>query len=120
MVVQGNLENLGKHLAAEDPLRRYVDRATQGAARGATLVQHLLAFARRQNLFPAQLDLAERMAEAVELLRGAVGHAIVLDWRPEPDLWPVETDATQLEMRYGAPSRAGCFRSEWLSLTVVV
>jgi signal transduction histidine kinase len=109
MVVQGNLENLGKHLAAEDPLRRYVDRATQGAARGATLVQHLLAFARRQNLFPAQLDLAERMAEAVELLRGAVGHAIVLDWRPEPDLWPVETDATQLEMRYGASFESRMF-----------
>ena len=97
MVVQGNLEALGKHLPTDDPRRRYVDRATQGAARGATLVQQLLAFARRQNLYPAQLDLAERLAEVVDLLRGAVGHAIVLDWRPEPGLWPVEADATQLE-----------------------
>ncbi|MBV8705088.1 MAG: hypothetical protein JO118_15425 [Acetobacteraceae bacterium] len=97
MVVQGNLEALGKHLPADDPRRRYVDRATQGATRGATLVQQLLAFARRQNLYPAQLDLAERLAEVVELLRGAVGRAIVLDWRPEPGLWPVEADATQLE-----------------------
>ncbi len=97
MVVQGNLETLGKYLPADDPRRRYVDRAAQGAARGATLVQQLLAFARRQNLFPSRLDVNERMTEIAELLRGAVGRAIVLDWQPKPDLWPVEADATQLE-----------------------
>ncbi len=97
MVVQGNLEALGKHLSGDDPRRRYVDRATQGAARGATLVQQLLAFARRQNLFPAHFDVNERMGEIMELLRGAVGRAIVLDWQPSSGLWSVEADPIQLE-----------------------
>ncbi|HJS86481.1 MAG TPA: ATP-binding protein, partial [Acetobacteraceae bacterium] len=97
MVVQGNLETLGKHLPDGDPRRRYVERAAQGAARGATLIQQLLAFARRQNLFPSRFDVNERMGEVMELLRGVLDRAIILDWHSEPGLWPVEADAAQLE-----------------------
>jgi len=97
MVVQGNLEALGKHLGTDDPRGRYIDRAMQGAARGGTLVQQLLAFARRQNLFPSRFDVNERMAEIIDLLRGAAGRAIVLDWQPSSGLWPVEADPNQLE-----------------------
>ncbi len=97
MVVQGNLEALGKQLGAEDPRRRYIDRATQGANRGAALIQQLLAFARRQNLFPSRFNVNDRMGEIVELLQGAIGRAVILDWRPDPGLWPAEADATQLE-----------------------
>ena len=97
MVVQGNLEALGRQIGAEDPLHRYIKRASQGAARGAILIQQLLAFARRQNLRPTRFDVNERMAGLAELLRGSLGRSILLDWHLDAAGWPVEADPSQLE-----------------------
>ncbi len=97
MVVQGNLEALGKQISAEDDRRRYIDRATRGVARGATLIQQLLAFSRRQYLQPVRFNVNERMTGLTELLRGTLGQSILLDWHCEEETWPVEADPHQLE-----------------------
>ncbi len=97
MVVQGNLEALSTRIPDDNPLRRYVDRAILGAARGALLTQQLLAFARRQRLLPTVFNVTARIAGLAELLRGTVGHSVVLDLSPTEDLWPVEADPNQLE-----------------------
>ena len=49
MAVLGNLDLLRKRLP-DDPARRLIDGAMQGAERGATLTKRMLAFARRQEL----------------------------------------------------------------------
>lgn len=97
MVVQGNLEALGKQIGADDPLHRYIRRASRGTARGAVLIQQLLAFARRQNLQPSRFDVNQRMTGLAELLRGSLGRSILLDWHLEAAGWPVEADPSQLE-----------------------
>src|SRR4029077_21113091 len=53
------LELLRKRLPPDPSIDRLIDGAMQGARRGASLTQRLLAFARRQALEPKPTDLAE-------------------------------------------------------------
>jgi len=78
MAVMGNLELLGKHLAADPKALRLINGAVQGAQRGAALTQRLLAFARRQELKVEPHDLSERVRSSEELLRHSVGTGIDL------------------------------------------
>jgi len=57
MAVMGNLDLLRKRLPDDPRLRRLVDGALQGAERGASLTQRLLAFARQQDLRAVPVDL---------------------------------------------------------------
>ena len=50
MAVMGNLEILRKRLPSEPGTRRLIEGAMQGAQRGASLTQRMLAFARQQDL----------------------------------------------------------------------
>ncbi|KAA0577800.1 response regulator [Azospirillum sp. B21] len=56
--------------------RRALQVATQAVDRGATLTQHLLAFARRQRLAPAPVDLGAQVAGMAALLERTLGGAI--------------------------------------------
>ncbi len=96
-VVLANLELLARRLTPESPLRTYVDRAMKGAARGATVTQQLLAFARRQPLQPVAFDVAARIGALADLLRGTVGVTIDIELAVAGGLWPVEADPGQLE-----------------------
>ena len=57
MAVMGNLDLLRKRLPNDPRLHRLVDGALQGAERGASLTQRLLAFARQQDLRAVPVDL---------------------------------------------------------------
>ncbi len=97
MVVQGNLEALEARIPDDDPRRRYVDRALNGAARGATLTHQLLAFSRRQTLQPVMFDPNERITGMSALLRGTIGTSADLELILAERIWPVEADPNQLE-----------------------
>jgi signal transduction histidine kinase len=56
--------------------RRALQVASQAVDRGATLTQHLLAFARRQRLAPAPVDLGAQVAGMATLLERTLGGAI--------------------------------------------
>ena len=96
-IVLGNLERiqrgLPEHSAAEKPVRN----AVEGAERAATLVQRMLAFARRQPLVPVELDANRLIADLGALVGGALAGSATLAVAPAPDLWPVRVDANQLE-----------------------
>jgi CheY-like chemotaxis protein len=55
--VMGNLEILRKRLPDDPGTRRLIDGAQQGAQRGASLTQRMLAFARQQGLRTTSVDL---------------------------------------------------------------
>ena len=59
-------------------MRRLIDGAMQGARRGATLTQRLLAFARRQELHVEPKSLVEVVRGMGELLERSVGSQIEL------------------------------------------
>ncbi|MBY5767935.1 response regulator [Rhizobium leguminosarum] len=98
MVVLGNLELLGKHVAGDAKATRLVEGAVQGARRGAALTQRLLAFARQQDLQVKPVDLAELVSGMNDLLRRSVGSSISIETSLPTSLPPALVDANQLEL----------------------
>ncbi len=97
-VVLGSLDLLGRRLDGDDArARRYVDAATEGARRAATLTQRLLAFSRQQPLQPEPIDVNRLVANMSDLLRGSLGGGIQLETVLAGGLWPVNADPNQLE-----------------------
>jgi CheY-like chemotaxis protein len=68
------------------------------AEQGSELVGRLLAFARRQQLEPAEIDVAALSQAVTQLLAHTLGGLWKLEWSVPNDIWPVFADATQLEL----------------------
>jgi signal transduction histidine kinase/CheY-like chemotaxis protein len=96
--VLGNLELLRKRVPADPRLDRLIDGAIQGAQRGASLTQRLLAFARRQALEPRPVDMAELVRGMHDLLRRSIGPAVHMELGLPADLPPAQADANQIEL----------------------
>ncbi len=97
-VVVGNLDLLQRRLPDDAKMRRLVDGAMAGAQRGAALTQRLLAFARRQDLRPAPVDVAQLVGGMFDLLQRSLGPQVRVRTRFPDDLPPAQVDAHQLEM----------------------
>ena len=99
MVVLGSLELLKKRLPDHDArAARLLENAVQGAERGAALTQRLLAFARRQDLKPQAIDIAELVGGMEDLLKRAVGPGVHITTSLPHDVAPVRIDANQFEL----------------------
>src|SRR6516165_9369016 len=96
-VLQGSLEMLSGRQQS-DQLQARVDTALRTVERGERLTEQLLAFARRQPLTRATIDLNAQLRRMTELLARTVGSGIAIHTNLAPDLWPVDADATQLEL----------------------
>jgi len=79
------------------PLASRIERARQAADRAAQLTQRLLAFSRKQALFPRAVSVVTLVDNLQELLQHSLlpGQQLVIDaQRPG---WPAWIDASQLE-----------------------
>jgi PAS domain S-box-containing protein len=97
-VIVGNLDLLIKKLPDDPKLQRLAASAMEGAQRGASLTQRLLAFARRQDLRPEAVDLPQLVHGMTDLLQRSLGPMIRVETRFPLDLPPVHADAHQLEL----------------------
>lgn len=98
MAVLSSLELLRKRLP-DDPLsQRLLDNAVEGAQRGATLTQRMLAFARRQDLKVDRIDLPQLLAGMNDLVQRSIGPEWPISTGFPLRLPPVRADANQLEM----------------------
>ncbi|WP_421578726.1 ATP-binding protein [Shinella sp. M31] len=98
MAVLGNLELLRKHADGDAKATRLIEGALQGARRGASLTQRLLAFARRQDLRVDAVDLGKLVDEMTDLLKRSVGTDIVIETALPERMDPVLADSNQLEL----------------------
>ena len=96
-VLQGSLEMLSGR-QQNDQLQARVDTALRTVERGERLTGQLLAFARRQPLTVATVDLNTQLRRMAELLARTVGSGITIRTDLAADLWPVDADATQFEL----------------------
>lgn len=96
-VILGNLEFVRAKLTEDAKLQQRVERAAWAAQRGATLTGQLLAFARKQPLAPAAIDLAATMPDLIPLLRRTLGEHIEVRYVETSGLWPAMADPAQLE-----------------------
>ncbi|MCW3849605.1 PAS domain S-box protein [Sphingomonas sp. LB-2] len=97
-VIIGNLELLRKRLPGDPKTLRMLDSAYEGAQRGASLTQRLLAFARRQDLRPEPVDVPELVRGMTSLLRRSLGPQVRVETHFPLDLPLARVDAHQLEM----------------------
>lgn len=97
-VILGNLEIVQKRMGADPKISRLLENATQGALRGVSLTQRMLAFARRQELKTESVDIAELVRGITGLLRSSLGPGIRIETRFPDDLQPVLADSNQLEL----------------------
>src|SRR4029077_16022046 len=97
-VILGSLSLLKKTVPEEPRISRLLDRAIQGAERGATLTSRLLAFARRQELQVEFVALQRLIPEMLDFLRHSVGPNIVIHVEISPEVCAIEVDANQLEL----------------------
>jgi len=95
-VILGSLEQL-QRLVATDPARRLIQAATRGAERGARLTQSLLSFARRQSLRPETVNLNRVIKEFGDLLRGAAGDHVQIQFLLSPTVDPCRVDPAQFQ-----------------------
>jgi signal transduction histidine kinase len=98
MAILGSLHLLKKRFPDDPRAVRLLDNALQGAERGAALTQRLLAFARRQELKPESINVANLISGMRELLTRALGPAIDIGISIPDDLDAVRADANQIEM----------------------
>jgi PAS domain S-box-containing protein len=98
MAVMGNLDLLRKRIPNDPRLHRLIDGAVQGAERGASLTQRLLAFARQQDLRAMAVDLRTLIQGMGDLLERSLGPRVVMRLDIPEGLPPARVDANQLEL----------------------
>jgi PAS domain S-box-containing protein len=96
--ILSNLDLLRKRLPDDPKFRRLLDGAIHGAERGASLTARLLAFARRQELKPEAVDVAEMVAGMAELLERSLGASIQVETNIPSGLPAMHVDLNQLEL----------------------
>ncbi len=94
----GSLDVLHRRTGLSDREARLVEGGLQSAERAKTLVQRLLAFARRQPLRSDAVDLVELIRGMAELVTRTSGPQIRVRTELPAGLPPALADANQLEM----------------------
>jgi len=96
--VLGGLGMIERRLPLNDEHSKIIGMTRRAAEQGSELVGRLLAFARRQQLQPAAVDVGKLWATVRELLAHTLGGLVELDWRTEDGIWCAYADSSQLEL----------------------
>jgi signal transduction histidine kinase/CheY-like chemotaxis protein len=96
-VIGGNLERLESPCADTPGAMRLVKAASVGVTRAQKLTQQLLAYARKQALELAPLDINQIVAELADLAKVIVGERIEVRIVTDPELHLAVSDKNQLE-----------------------
>jgi len=78
-VISGNTETLVASLKEQPELQRTARLIDDAAERCAELIQHLLAFARKQPLQPRDVEINAAIADIAKLLRPTLGEQIQIE-----------------------------------------
>ena len=95
-VITGNTETLVASLKDQPELQKTAELIDQAAERCSELIQHLLAFARRQPLQSAQCRHQRHRADIARLLRPTLGEQIEINSILEQEVVTAHIDASQL------------------------
>ena len=94
----GGIGLIERRLPLTEDHRKIITMTRHAAEQGAELISRLLAFARRQQLEPAAIDIRIFAKTMRELLSHTLGGLVQLSWADAADLWPAYADASQLEL----------------------
>jgi len=95
-VISGTTETLVAALQDQPNLLKSAELIDQATERCAELIQHLLAFARRQPLQPRNININETVLDIAKLLRPTLGEQIEIETILGPDVAVSRIDPSQL------------------------
>jgi len=95
-VITGTTETLVAGLAHQPALQKTAELIDQAAERCSELIQHLLAFARRQPLEPRDVDVNATVLDIAKLLRPTLGEQVEVTSILEQETATAHIDASQL------------------------
>ena len=96
-VILGYTELIHNQLPPNDPMISDVMQIERAGTRARDITQQLLAFSRKQIIEPTVLDLNEMIATTQNGLARLIGEDIDLRFSPEPDLYRIKFDHSQLD-----------------------
>ncbi len=96
--IVGSLDLLHRRGLGTERERRLIEGAVQSADRAKTLVQRLLAFARRQPLQATAIDMGSLVQNMGDLISSTCGPRIRVELDLKPNLPPAHADPNQVEM----------------------
>ena len=96
--VLGGIGMIERRVALSDDHKKIIGMTRHAAEQGSELVGRLLAFARRQQLEPAPIEINKLSAAVGDLLTHTLGGLVKLDWKKNKDVWPAFADEAQLEL----------------------
>lgn len=96
-VTIGNIELAQDEAAMGGTVLPYLANVKRASERGAGLVKKLLAFSRRQTLFPQAMDAGKMVVGMSDLLFRSIGETISISTTADDNLWPCEVDPHQFE-----------------------
>lgn len=96
--VLGGLGLIERRLPLDEEHRKILGMTRHAAEQGSELVSRLLAFSRRQQLRPAEIDITALANALTDILAHTLGGLVELQWRIGGQPWPAYADATQLEL----------------------
>lgn len=98
MAILSSLDLLRKRIPQDALTQRLINNAVEGAQRGATLTQRMLAFARRQDLKVDRIDLSALLTGMSDLVQRSIGPGWPISMNLPLGLPAIRADANQLEM----------------------
>ncbi|MEI7988892.1 MAG: ABC transporter substrate binding protein [Chloroflexota bacterium] len=96
-VIMGHAEMAAAKTQLDQEIRKDLLSILNAAQHSAELTRQLLAFARKQPIYPRVLDLNAAISDILDMLRRLIGEDIQLIWKPGKDLWHVRFDPSQID-----------------------
>ena len=98
-IITGSLDLARRRLVSgsSDGILKWIENASEGATRAATLTSRLLSFSRRQPLDPKVVDVNDLVAATSHLLRQTISETVQIETVAGGGLWRVFADPNQIE-----------------------
>jgi len=96
-VIFGHAEIALEKIGPEHPIHASLEEIRKATVRSADLTRQLLAFARRQTVAPTALNLNDSVQGILAMLRRMIREEIRLNWKPDPGIWHVRMDPSQVD-----------------------
>jgi PAS domain S-box-containing protein len=96
-IIQGGAEMLTSEPVSSPQQRLIAEMIGSAAERGAELTRRLLAFARRQSLQPAAVDVNQLVLSLDNLQRRTLGENVEIEFVRGAGMWSAQVDPGQLE-----------------------
>ena len=96
--VLGGIGLIERRVPLDEEQKKIVALTRRAAEQGSDLVGRLLAFARRQQLAPAAIDVEKLWVSVTDLLAHTLGGLVQLEWSAEDKVGRAYADSAQLEL----------------------